>query len=79
MRNLTLSVPDEVYRKARVKAAEQGRSVSALVAEFLSSLDKADAEFERLVSQEEEVLAEIEDFRAGDRLSRDEVHERGLR
>ncbi len=79
MRNLTLSVPDEVYRKARVKAAEQGRSLSALVAEFLSSLDKADEEFERLVSQEEQVLAEIEDFRAGDRLGRDEVHERGLR
>ena len=79
MRNLTLSVPDDVYRRARVKAAEQGRSVSSLVAEFLATLDKADEEFERLVSQEEEVLAEIDDFRAGDRLSRDEVHERGLR
>ncbi len=79
MRNLTLSVPDEVYRKARVKAAEQGRSLSALVAEFLSSLAKADEEFERLVSQEEQVLSEIEDFRAGDRLGRGEVHERGLR
>lgn len=79
MRNLTLSVPDDVYRKARIKAAEQGRSVSAIVTEFLSTLDKADAEFERLVSLEEKVLAEIKDFRAGDRLGRDEVHERGLR
>jgi len=31
MRNITVSVPDEVYRRARVEAAVQGRSVSALV------------------------------------------------
>ena len=35
MKNITVSVPDEVYRRAKVRAAEQGRSLSALVAEFL--------------------------------------------
>ncbi|RMH15448.1 MAG: hypothetical protein D6696_20695 [Acidobacteria bacterium] len=79
MRNLTLSVPDEVYRRARIKAAEQGRSLSALVAEFLASLAGADDRYERLLSQQEEVLAEIEDFRAGDRLGRGELHDRALR
>lgn len=79
MRNLTVSVPDEVYRRARVRAAEQGRSVSALVAEFLATLNDTDEEFERLLSQQEEVLAEIGTFRAGDRLDRDALHDRALR
>ena len=78
MRNITVSVPDEVYRRARVKAAERGRSVSSLVAEFLATLDSGD-EFGRLLARQEEVLAEIEHFRAADRLRRDEIHERALR
>jgi plasmid stability protein len=79
MRNITVSVPDEVYRQARIKSAEQGRSVSALVAEFLSTLGEGADEFDRLLSQQEEVLAEIEGFRGGDRLRRDEIHERAVR
>lgn len=79
MTNITVAVPDEVYRQARIKAAERGRSVSSLVAEFLASLDDSGDEFDRLLAQQEEVLAEIGDFRGGDRLSRDEVHERALR
>ena len=79
MRNITVSVPEDVYRQARVKAAQQGRSVSALVAGFLATLGGADDEFERLLAQQEQVLAEIGDFRAGDRLRRDELHERAVR
>ena len=79
MRNLTVTVPDEVYRQARIRAAEQGRSVSSLVAEFLSTLSGADDEFDRLRAQQEEVLGEIETFRAGDRLDRDRLHDRALR
>jgi predicted XRE-type DNA-binding protein len=36
-----------------------------------------EAEFERLKRQEKEIRARIHGFRGGDRLSRDEVHERG--
>lgn len=79
MRNVTVSVPDEVYRQARVKAAEQGRSLSALVAEYLSSLSRADDEFARLRAQQEEVVGEIDSFRAADRLDRDRLHDRALR
>ena len=79
MRNITVSVPDEIYRQARVKAAQQGRSVSSLVAQFLSSLDDRGDEFERLLAQQEEVFAEITNFRAGDRLGREELHERASR
>lgn len=79
MRNITVSVPDEVYREARIQAAKRGRSVSALVADFLSGLDEDGDEFDRLLAQQEEVLAEIESFGAADRLGREEVHERGVR
>jgi hypothetical protein len=38
VKNITVSIDDETYRRARVKAAEQDMSVSALVREFLQSL-----------------------------------------
>jgi hypothetical protein len=38
MKNITVSVPDEIYLEARVLAAMRGTSVSALVRQFLESL-----------------------------------------
>ena len=40
MKNITVSVDDETYRLARVRAAERGTSVSAMVREYLKSLTK---------------------------------------
>jgi plasmid stability protein len=36
MKNITLKVDDETYRKARIRAAQAGTSVSAMVREFLN-------------------------------------------
>lgn len=79
MKNITLSVPDDVYRAARVRAAEHGTSVSALVRRYLQSLSEYGAAFERLEARQREVQAQIEQFRASDRMSREEVHERAVR
>ena len=79
MKNITVSVPDEVYRVARIRAAEQGRSVSALVAEFLEGLSGHDAEFARLEALQRRVQAGVTRFRAGDRVGRDELHDRAVR
>ncbi len=79
MKNITVSVPDGVYRDARIRAAEQGRSVSALVADFLASLSGSAAEFARLEAQQRQIQDEISRFNAGDRLGRDDVHERAIR
>lgn len=79
MKNITLTVPDDVYRAARIKAAEEGRSVSALVADYLRSLTGRDAEFARLEDQQRRIQAQITRFRASDRLPRDEVHRRAVR
>lgn len=76
VKNITVSVPDDVYRGARISAAEQGTSVSALVADHLRSLADASSRFERLEAQQEEVIAQITSFRAADRVSRDELHAR---
>jgi len=79
MRNVTVSVPDDVYRVARIKAAERGSSVSALVAVYLRSLAEGDAAFAGLEERERQIKRQIRRFRAGDRLRRDEAHDRALR
>jgi plasmid stability protein len=73
VKNITLSLDDETYRRARIKAAEQDTSVSALVRSFLIDLAAGESENER---QERKLREAIMSFRAGDRLSRDAVHRR---
>jgi plasmid stability protein len=79
MKNVTVSVPDDVYRQARIRAAEGGSSVSALVAGYLRSIGGREAELSRLEAQQRQVFGEIDRFRAGDRLDRDELHRRAVR
>lgn len=79
MKNVTVSIPEGVYRAARVAAAERGTSVSALVAEYLRSLTGGDRTFRRLETQQRRLQAEIGQFRAGDRLDREQLHDRALR
>lgn len=76
MKNITVSVDDDVYRQARIRAAERNTSVSALVREFLVSLAEGESEFERRRRLQDTVMASITRFRAGDRLSRNRVHDR---
>jgi hypothetical protein len=78
VRNITVSVADDVYRTARIRAAELGKSLSALVAEFLSSLSERETEFARLEAKQRRVQGEIRSFRARDRLTRDDVHDRAI-
>jgi plasmid stability protein len=79
MKNLTVTVPDDIYREARIRAAERGTSVSALVTEYLRSLSGPSSEFIRLRDAQREIVAGITGFRAADRLERDQVHARGDR
>ncbi len=79
MKNVTVSLPDDVYRAARVRAAEDGSSLSSLVAGYLRSLSERRAEFSRLELQQSQIIEEIERFRGADRLDRDELHGRAVR
>lgn len=79
MRNITVSVPDHVYRNARVAAAQRDTSLSALVVEYLEQLSGRMDEFARLEALQRSVQAEIGQFRAADRLPREQVHDRAVR
>ena len=76
MKNITVSLPDDSYRHARIVAARRDTSVSALVREFLVSLTDEEPEFVRRKRLQQEVMGSIQSFRVRDRLSRDEVHDR---
>jgi len=67
-----------LFRRARMIAAQRDTSVSALVKRFLLELGAGESETERLKRQERELRERITDFDASDRLSRDDVHRRGI-
>ena len=74
MKVITVSVPDNVYYDARVAATQRDTSLSALVVSYLERLSGRMNEIARLEALQQEVQAEIGQFRAADRLGRDEVH-----
>jgi hypothetical protein len=76
VKNVTVSLPDEVYRRARIKAAERDTSVSAIVRDLLIKLADEESDFERRKRLQDQVLSSLPAFRAGDRLTRDQVHDR---
>jgi Family of unknown function (DUF6364) len=77
VKNVTVSLPDEVYRKARIKAAERNTSLSSLVKMFLESLADDEGEFNRLERLQEESYSKIERFDASRRMTREDLHRRG--
>ena len=76
MRNITVSLDDETYLRARVVAAERDTSVSALVKVYLAQLAGEETEGDRLKRQEREIRSRLSAFEAGNRLSREELHRR---
>ena len=82
MKNITVSVDDDTYRRARITAAEQGTSVSAMVREFLNGLANAESareRFDRLRRLEIEARKRVPAvFSAADRLPRDALYDRKL-
>jgi phage shock protein A len=57
-------------------AAERDTSISALVKEFLVRLGSAESQVERLKREERALRERITSFRASDKQSRDELHDR---
>lgn len=58
MTNLTISLDDAIVRKARIRAIEEGTSVSAKVREFLAQYAKVD-------STSDSALPELPVFKGG--------------
>jgi hypothetical protein len=76
MKNITVAVDDDVYRMARVVAAERDTSVSALVRDYLAGLARPAADRRDAAAALFVVLDQVREYRAADRLSREEVHAR---
>lgn len=76
MKNVTVSLDDETFRRARIRAAEVGRSLSSLVRAFLNDLGGDKSEFERLHEMELNLRKRETGFRATELLDRDSLHER---
>lgn len=76
-RNLTLSMPDELVRQAKVLAAQRDMSVSALVAELLAQVVGDSVSYEQAWADEEALMASGVGMRVGEvSWSRDELHDR---
>jgi hypothetical protein len=76
MRNITVSLHEEIYRRARTKAAERDTSVSALVKAFLVELALEEPGARGLEREERELRARVRSFSAANRLSREDAHGR---
>ena len=83
MKNITVSVDEETYRLSRIRAAEAGTSLSALVRAYLVDLVQGrvpESRFDRLRRLQDETIAAIHarggGLRAADNLSRSALHER---
>ena len=76
-RRITLSLPDELIRRAKDVAAERDTSVSALVSELLGDLIGDVPDYATEWAAEERLMAEGIGLRVGKTTwSRDEVHAR---
>jgi plasmid stability protein len=80
MKNITVTVDDELYHRARICAAEQRTTVSALVRGYLQQLICGESEFSRLQREQNELIARIRTespgFCASDRLPRADLYAR---
>ncbi len=78
MKNITVSVDEAVYHRARVHAAEEKTSVSAMVGRYLKEIASRKTAFERLKQLEDATVTELRShrFSAEDRLKRGALHER---
>lgn len=80
MKNITVSVDDSTYHRARVRAAELRTSVSAFVRKSLREFAMQETDFERAIRKERALIEKIHArsgrYSAASRLTRDQVHTR---
>lgn len=76
MANLTLTLDDDVLRRARIRALEQGTSVNAIVREQLTRFAEADADAALDSFLASAAESDASSGPAGRSWSRDELHER---
>ena len=84
MKKITVSVDEETYRLARIRAAELDTSVSALVRDYLKSLASDSRDAEKEAGHRRELMQQVfQDFEArgvglrmSENLTREELYDR---
>ncbi|MCP4664068.1 MAG: hypothetical protein GY856_52460 [bacterium] len=76
MANLTIAVDDELLKRARIRALEQGSSVNALLREFLTAFADPSATRKRAIRSLQSLADRAESGSGGRSWTRDELHER---
>lgn len=75
-RNLTLTLPSELVRRAKIAAAARDTSLSALIAEYLERLTRDD-DYDEVWQRERALMEQGLPMSVGEvTWSRDDVHER---
>ena len=80
MTNVTITLPDDLARWLRVRAAEDGLSVSRWVAELLARMRRGEDEYEVAMKEFMAVKTRRMEWVDGRKPTREELHDRaGLR
>jgi len=76
MRNLTVTIDDEVLKRARLRATEQGTSVNAVVRAYLEQYAGTRSAQEQALVKLLALSEEASSKRVRRKRTRDELHER---
>lgn len=76
MANLTITVDDEILRRARVRATEQDTSVNSILRDYLEAFAAAGQTWEQAAEAILRISTEARSGRGDRRWTRDELHER---
>ena len=80
MKNVTITLPDDLARWLRVRAAEDDRSVSRWVADLLAGMRRGEDTYEAAMKQALAIEPWKMEWADGRRPAREELHDRaGLR
>jgi hypothetical protein len=76
--NITLSIPKDALRRAKILAAEQGTSVSGLLAQFLEEIVTGEEGYQSGMRRNLALLEDAGDLGTGGTISwrRETLHER---
>jgi hypothetical protein len=77
MTNLTIAIDEEVLKRARIRAIEQGTSVNAILRERLEEFAGMREDRRRAMAELLESARKSPMRLGGRRWSREEIHERG--
>lgn len=76
MTNLTITIDEQVLKKARMQALEDGVSINALLREYLEKYTGANKQYQQVTQEILKIAKDSTAASGGNRWSRDELYER---